>query len=73
MISRSYFSKRALAQRYGVHEGTLDRWKREGRFPAPLKVAGDKGVCRWPSDLIERFESRLVDLGEAQQIEGDAL
>jgi predicted DNA-binding transcriptional regulator AlpA len=58
MIARSYYSKRALAQRYGVHEGTLDRWTREGCFPPPVKIAGAKGICRWPSDLIERFELR---------------
>jgi predicted DNA-binding transcriptional regulator AlpA len=65
MLSRSYFSKHTIAQRYGVHEGTLDRWVREGRFPPPVKIAGAKGVCRWPSDLIERFESRSAETGNS--------
>lgn len=58
MTVRSFYSKRALALRYGVHEGTIDRWKRDGLFPPPVKIAGAKGVCRWPSDMIERFEAQ---------------
>lgn len=60
MISRSYYSKRAIAQRYGVHEGTVDRWVREGLFPPPVKIAGARGVCRWPSDVIEGFEAQAA-------------
>lgn len=69
MTARSFYSKRALAQRYGVHEGTLDRWTREGRFPTPIKIAGAKGVCRWPSDVIEGFEAQATVERPLNQLE----
>jgi predicted DNA-binding transcriptional regulator AlpA len=61
MSPRTFFSKRALSQRYNVHEATLDRWVREKRFPRPLKLGGQKGTCRWPSDVIEQYEAESAN------------
>jgi predicted DNA-binding transcriptional regulator AlpA len=57
----TFVSKHALAEQYGVHEGTIDRWVRDGRLPRPVKIGGKKGACRWPQSIIERFEAELTE------------
>jgi prophage regulatory protein len=61
---RRFLSKKAVANRNGVHTGTIDRWVRQNRFPRPIKVSA-KGTCRWPEVVITAWEQSQVD--EIQQ------
>ncbi|WP_192036163.1 helix-turn-helix domain-containing protein [Halomonas sp. YLGW01] len=51
---RLWFSVKQLARRYGTHEATIWRWSREGRFPAPVKLAGN--LTRWSLHDVESWE-----------------
>jgi prophage regulatory protein len=51
---RAWLSVKQLATHYGTHEATIWRWSREGRFPAPVKLAGN--LTRWSRSDIERWE-----------------
>ena len=46
-----FLSVDQVAQRYGVSTDSIWRWKREGKFPAPVRVGS--GITRWRlADLI---------------------
>lgn len=52
-----YLSVGQVAERYGVSNDSIWRWKRDGEFPAPVRVGPN--CTRWRmSDLIEH-ESQL--------------
>ncbi|HHX90000.1 MAG TPA: AlpA family phage regulatory protein [Paracoccus sp.] len=52
-----FLSVDQVAERYGVSTDSIWRWKREGKFPAPVRVGS--GITRWRlADLIEH-ESTL--------------
>ena len=52
-----FLSVDQVAQRYGVSTDSIWRWKREGKFPAPVRVGS--GITRWRlADLVEH-ESTL--------------
>lgn len=52
-----YLSVQQVAERYGVSTDSIWRWKRNGDFPAPVRVGPN--CTRWRlSDLIEH-ESQL--------------
>jgi hypothetical protein len=53
----SYYSKPALAQRYGVHPRSIDRWRADGKFPQP-DIILPSGQPRWRDDTIELHERR---------------
>ena len=53
-VWRVWLSVKQLAARYGTHEATIWRWSREGRFPAPVKLAGN--LTRWSSSDVEIWE-----------------
>ncbi|XKF14950.1 helix-turn-helix domain-containing protein [Halomonas sp. BLK-85] len=53
-VWRAWLSVKNLATRYGTHEATIWRWSREGRFPAPVKLAGN--LTRWPLSDVESWE-----------------
>lgn len=47
------------AERYAVHEKTIWRWVREGKFPKPVRLS--PGCVRWrESDLAEWEATREV-------------
>lgn len=52
---RAWLSVKDLANRYGAHEATIWRWSREGRFPAPVKLAGN--LTRWYLSDVESWEN----------------
>ena len=54
-----YRSKGSLADRYEVSERTIDRWREEGKFPAPDLVL-PSGSPRWSDDTITAHERALV-------------
>ncbi|ALV90965.1 MULTISPECIES: helix-turn-helix transcriptional regulator [Pantoea] len=45
-----YHGKRDVCHHLRISRSTLDRWIRNGDFPAPLKVG--KKVVGWPPELI---------------------
>lgn len=52
---RAWLSVKHLADRYGAHEATIWRWSREGRFPQPVRLAGN--LTRWSLSDVESWES----------------
>jgi prophage regulatory protein len=57
-ITNLYLSVEQVAKRFGVSKDTIWRWKRNGEFPAPVKLGGT--TTRWRLADIEDYESRLV-------------
>jgi prophage regulatory protein len=51
---RAWLTVKQLANRYGAHEATIWRWVREGRFPEPVKLAGN--LTRWSQSSVESWE-----------------
>lgn len=50
-----YLNVEQVAERYGVSTASILRWRREGDFPAPVKVG--KGCTRWRLDDLIEHES----------------
>ena len=46
-------SKKQVANMLGVHEATLDRWRREGRFPIGLVLSPQ--CVRWRLPDVEAW------------------
>lgn len=68
---RKFIPKRVLAERYGgVHQATIDRWVREGRLPAPVKLGGPNGACLWAEDILLAWEQK--ELATAGALEARA-
>jgi predicted DNA-binding transcriptional regulator AlpA len=59
-----FFSKKTVAERYGVHPVTVMKWVRAGIFPAPVKI-GQHGLCRWPEQVMAAWEKARIN--EAEQ------
>ena len=57
---KRYYSKPALADRYGVSSRTIDRWRSDGLFPAPDLVLPN-GAPRWSDDTMELIRARTSD------------
>jgi predicted DNA-binding transcriptional regulator AlpA len=60
-ISR-WFSKRELAQRYGVSTRSIERWSESGKFPRGVQL---NRRYYWSDAAIEAHERGLVGGGEA--------
>jgi predicted DNA-binding transcriptional regulator AlpA len=61
-ISR-WFSKRELAQRYGVSTRSIERWSESGKFPRGRQLPNNRWF--WTDREIEEHERSLVGGGEA--------
>ena len=57
-IANLYLSVEQVAKRFSVSKDTIWRWKRNGEFPAPVKLGGT--TTRWRLADIEEYESQLV-------------
>ncbi|MEB8387596.1 helix-turn-helix domain-containing protein [Rhodobacteraceae bacterium KMM 6894] len=53
-----YLSAEQVALRFGVSIDTIWRWKREGDFPAAVKLGGT--TTRWRLSDIEEWGGQLV-------------
>lgn len=53
-----YLSVNQVATRFGVSKDSIWRWRRDGDFPAPVKLGGH--TTRWRMSDIEEWESRCV-------------
>ncbi|MFX0541786.1 helix-turn-helix transcriptional regulator [Roseovarius sp. S4756] len=53
-----YLSAEQVAMRFGVSKDTIWRWRRDGDFPAAVKLGGT--TTRWRLSDIEEWEGRLV-------------
>ncbi|MEI4262853.1 helix-turn-helix transcriptional regulator [Roseovarius sp. D0-M9] len=53
-----YLSVDQVAARFGVSKDSIWRWKREGDFPAAVKLGGT--TTRWRLSDIEEWEGQLV-------------
>lgn len=63
---RSYYlTDTQLAARFSNSRNTIWRWVREGRLPAPVKLA--LGTTRWRLVDIEKFEAERA--AEAEKIQ----
>lgn len=38
-----------------IHENTLYKWSKEGKFPKPFKIYGKNSKSRWLYSDIEQF------------------
>ena len=56
-MSTKFFRKAQVAERYGVDERTVDRWKLDGRLPAPHYRGR---LPLWREDELERLERKAV-------------
>lgn len=56
--SNLYLSVEQVAKRFSVSKDTIWRWKRNGEFPAPVKLGGT--TTRWRLSDIEEYESQLI-------------
>ncbi|WP_108445454.1 helix-turn-helix transcriptional regulator [Halomonas denitrificans] len=50
----AWLSVKHLRHRFGVHDATIWRWVREGRFPQPVKLGGN--LTRWSLSDVESWE-----------------
>lgn len=67
-----YLSVDQVANRFGVSKDSIWRWKRNGNFPAPVKLGGT--TTRWRLSDIEEWEGQLAcGLVAFMQFEPDAL
>lgn len=53
-----YLSVGQVAARFGVSTDSIWRWRRDGEFPAPVKLGGR--TTRWRLADIENWESQCV-------------
>ncbi|MEX1235309.1 MAG: helix-turn-helix domain-containing protein [Roseovarius sp.] len=53
-----YLSVDQVAARFAVSKDSIWRWKREGDFPAAVKLGGT--TTRWRLSDIEEWEAQLV-------------
>mgnify|MGYP005995097033 CR=1 FL=1 len=51
-----YVSVEQVAVRFGVSKDTIWRWRREGDFPAPVRLGGR--TSRWRLSDIETWEAQ---------------
>lgn len=51
----SFVTDNDLAERYKVSRVTVWRWARQGRLPAPIKLA--PATTRWRLSEIEKWET----------------
>ncbi|TQE90693.1 MAG: AlpA family phage regulatory protein [Spiribacter salinus] len=48
-----------LARRYGIHRVTVWKWVKEGRFPAPVRLA--PSTTRWRASDVEAWEANAIN------------
>ena len=56
-VTTTYLNVEQVAERYGVSTASILRWRRDGDFPAPVKVG--KGCTRWRLADLEEYERML--------------
>jgi predicted DNA-binding transcriptional regulator AlpA len=60
-----WFSKREIANRYGVTPRSIERWVERGRFPAPVKLPNGRDA--WSDVTVAGHERKLESAGGAAQ------
>jgi hypothetical protein len=53
-----WLNKRSVAQRYGVHPRSIERWQESGKFPRGTQFPNTQWY--WLLDVIEQHEKSLV-------------
>ncbi len=53
-----YLSVNQVATRFNVSKDSIWRWRRDGEFPAPMKLGGR--TTRWRLSDIEEWEGQCV-------------
>ncbi len=51
-----YLSVEQVSVRFGVSKDTIWRWRREGEFPAPVRLGGR--TSRWRLSDLEAYEAQ---------------
>lgn len=52
------FTIDVVARSEAVSVGTIRRWVREKKFPAPVKRGGTKGKCVWYPEMLDAARRR---------------
>jgi predicted DNA-binding transcriptional regulator AlpA len=60
---QKWFSKRQVADRYGVSMRSIERWAESGKFPRGTQLPNNRWY--WADLEIEAHEKSLVGAGEA--------
>lgn len=47
-------TREEVADTLGVHPNTIDHWRRQGRFPQPVRFPGGRTI-RWRPGDVERW------------------
>jgi predicted DNA-binding transcriptional regulator AlpA len=55
---QKWFSKRQVAERYGVHPRSIERWTEAGKFPRGTQLPSRRWA--WSDRAIEEHERALV-------------
>jgi predicted DNA-binding transcriptional regulator AlpA len=61
---RRYLRKRAVAERYGLHERSVDRKAATGALPKPHYPVGDR-VPLWAEDELDEHDRKAGARGKA--------
>lgn len=62
-MTAEYFSTKDLADRWGITEETLRRWRSQNRGPSFIKF---EGVVRYPAQHILDYETKHFAATEAK-------
>ena len=54
----NYISIKTLAQRFDVTRSTIERWVKENKLPAPVKI---NGSIRWSEDEINQWLVKTLE------------
>jgi predicted DNA-binding transcriptional regulator AlpA len=65
--TQRWFSKRQVAERYGVCMRTVERWAESGRFPRGIRLSNKRFY--WLDDVLMNYERSLVGGGARAAIE----
>ena len=51
-----HLTQRQLAERWGISERTLEKWRWAGRGPGHIRL-GQRSVIRYPLAEVEKYEA----------------
>ncbi|MCL6419450.1 helix-turn-helix transcriptional regulator [Aestuariirhabdus haliotis] len=68
-MSVNHMNQRQLANRWGVSEATLERWRSEGIGPVFLKL---QGRVMYRLEDVEAYEQDCLRKSTSERVGGDA-
>jgi predicted DNA-binding transcriptional regulator AlpA len=58
-MSTAYLTRRQVAERLGVSEGTLANWSTQGKGPKCVRLGARGGRVRYPAEAYFEWERAL--------------